>query len=321
VLAGPADSRARLSPLISAHRNFRPVREVDSSAFCDSDFGSSLGSHLNDAAGVLIVGDARKSPRSALPGIFLRDQNGRRVAAGWLPDIAERLETFAIAAAEVQLRRTPQRRSPEANLGPVILLGESESRALELADRLADSLIDKIPVFQWTAERIRRADLIAALRGGAGAAFYVGRGTPAGWFAYGGFDISDANLACGRPIGAVLSLTCSVACRSEKALSFNEEMVLSGLCAAALGATGLTLHHRNVTLALAAAQALCCNSPTLADILLDPAIPPLSLSHYRIIGDPLAPLIGDAQSLEKARRVFAPAPDEVLPVIPLSSWA
>jgi hypothetical protein len=307
VVAGTADARSRLSPLISAHRNCRPVREVDLSTFCDSD--------LDDAAGALIVGYPRKSVRSALPGVFLRAQNGRRVAAGWLPDIAERLETFARAAAEVQLRRTP-----EANCGPFILLGESEPRTLDLAARLTDSLINTAPIFQWTAERIRPPDVIAALQGGAGAAFYVGRGTSAGWVAYGGFDSGDASLACGRPIGAVLSLTCSVACRSGTALSFCEEMVLSGLCAVALGAAGLTLHRRNVRLALGLAQALRCTS-TLAEALLEPGIPLVSLSRYRILGDPLAPLIGDLYSLERAQRVFAPAPDEVLPVIPLSSWA
>ncbi len=308
VLVGSADARAHLSPLISAHRSHRVVREVDSSAFCNSD--------LNDAAGVLVVGDPRKSPRSALPGVFLRAQNGRRVAVGWLPDIAERLEIFANSAAKVQLRKTPA-----ADCGHVVLLGESEKRALDLARHLNETLIDKVQVFQWTAERLRRPDLIAALQGGAGAAFYVGRGTPAGWFAYGGFDGSDANLACGRSIGAVLSFTCSVACRSGTALSFCEEMVLSGLCAAALGATGLTLHHRNVKLALAAAQSLRATSTTLAEVLLAPRLPLNSLNRYRIIGDPLAPLIGDPDSLGKARQVFAPAPHEALPVIPLSSWS
>jgi len=308
VVAGPADARARLAPLISAHRSYRAVREVDSSAFCDSD--------LNDAAGVLIVGDPRRSPRLALPGVSLRAQNGRRVAAGWLPDIADRLKTFALAAAEVQLRRMPETPS-----GPFVLLGEREQRAIDLASRLGDGLIGTAPVFQWTAERIRRSDVIAALQGGAGAAFYMGRGTSAGWVAYGGFDANDANLACGRPIGAVLSLTCSVACRSGTALSFCEEMVLSGLCAAALGATGLTLHRGNVRLALAIAQAQHCAPTTLADVLLAPGVPLALLNRCRIIGDPLAPLIGDPHSLEKARRVFAPAPDEVLPVVPLSSWS
>jgi hypothetical protein len=305
VVAGPADARARLAPLVSAHRKFRPVREVDLSAFRDS--------HLDDAAGALIIGDPGKSPRSALPGVFLRARNGRRVAAGWLPNIAERLESFAGAAAEVQLRRTPG-----ANCGPYIVLGESEQRALDVAGRLTNSLIDTAPIFQWTAERIRRPDMIAALQGGAGAAFYLGRGTSAGWVAYGGFDAGDASLACGRPIGAVLSLTCSTVCRSRTALSFCEEMVLAGICAAAFGAAGLTLHHRNVRLVLAIARSLRFAS-TLADVLLERGIPLGWLNRYRILGDPLAPLIGDPDSVEKARRVFAPAADEVLPVIPLSS--
>jgi|SRR5580658_155729 hypothetical protein len=307
VVAGTTDARRRIGPLIAAHRNYRAVREVDPSVFCDAD--------LDDAAGALIVGDSRNSPRSALPGPFLRARNGRRVAAGWLPDIGERLEIFAHAAALVQMRQTP-----EANRGPFVLLGGREERALDLAGRLADGLAGTAPVFQWTAERIRRTDLTAALQGGVGAAFYVGRGVSAGWAAYGGFDAGDARLSCGRPIGAVFSLTCSVASRSGTELSFCEEMVLAGFCAAGLGAVGLTLHRHNVGLGLAAVQALR-NSTTLADVLLGPGIPPAPLSRYRIVGDPLAPLIGDALSLEKARRVFAPAPDEVLPIIPLSSWS
>jgi hypothetical protein len=98
-------------------------------------------------------------------------------------------------------------------------------------------------------------------------------------------------------------------------------MVLSGFCAAALGATGLTLHRRNVALGLAAAHALRDNSTTLADVLLTPGIPLVALNRYRILGDPLAPLIGDPHSSRKALQVFAPAPDEVLPVVPMSSWS
>jgi hypothetical protein len=45
-----------------------------------------------------------------------------------------------------------------------------------------------------------------------------------------------------------------------------------------------------------------------------------TLNQYRILGDPLTPLIGDPEAPEKAAAVFAPAPDDPLPVIPLSSW-
>ena len=307
-MAGSADALVRLAPLVSAHRKHRAVREVEGAVFSDSD--------LDDAAGVLIVGDRRKSPRAALPGPFLRARNGRRVPAGWLPDIPGRIETFAAAAAEVQLRALQDYRP-----GPVVLLGESEPRALDLAHRIADRLVGQVPVFQWTAERIRRGDLMAALQGGAGTAIYLGRGVPAGWVAYSGFDALDAALSRGRPIGAILSLACSVACRTGAELSFCEETVLSGLCAAALGATGLTLHSSNVKLGMGVAETLRCAPATPAGVLASPRIPRKSLWHYRIIGDPLAPLIGDAHSLEKARQVLAPAPGEVLPVIPLSSWS
>jgi hypothetical protein len=292
VVAGSSEALARLRPLTLAHRNYRAVREVKTANFSDSD--------LDDALATLVVG---KPPKSA----FLRAGNDRQVPTGWLPD-SERLETFAHAASEVQLRRTSN-----TGLGPFVLLGESEERALGFAGRLAGSLSDSAPVFQWTAERIGRRDLIEALQGGAGAAFYVGRGTAAGWAGYCGFDAGDARLACGHPIGAVLSLTCS-------ALGLSHEMVLSGLCAAALGAAGPTIHSHNVTLAFAISRALRCGASSLADILLAPDIPCTALNPYRIIGDPLAPLIGHPQSLEHAQRILAPPPNVVLPVIPLSSW-
>ena len=37
---------------------------------------------------------------------------------------------------------------------------------------------------------------------------------------------------------------------------------------------------------------------------------------YRVLGDPLAPLLGAEGSLEKARAIFAPGPDDALPPLP-----
>ena len=59
---------------------------------------------------------------------------------------------------------------------------------------------------------------------------------------------------------------------------------------------------------------------TRADLLIAADLPAEALSHYRIVGDPLAPLVGDPGALDHARAVFAPAPGEALPVIPLSAW-
>jgi hypothetical protein len=44
------------------------------------------------------------------------------------------------------------------------------------------------------------------------------------------------------------------------------------------------------------------------------------LARYRIVGDPLTPLAGAHGSGPAARAVFAPGPDNALPVVPLSEW-
>lgn len=307
-VVGRDDSITRLQPLLTAHRAHGPVR-VLGSTYAPSD--------LDDAAAVLIVGEARLSPRRALPGVFLRAGNGGRVPAGWLPDVPDRLDAYARAAAEVQLRRRKG-----AGRGPFVFLSELDDRAIAAVDLVARAMPASESVFRWTSERIRKRDLIAALQGGQGAAFYFGHGFSWGLAGYGGFDKSAAALIRGHPLGSLLCLTCSVGSRPRHGLSFCEEIVLSGVCAAAVGATGRTLHQNNRELGLAMAQAgRASEDATLAALLLSPLIPDGLLKHYRVVGDPLAQLIGQPGSVEKAQRVFAPAPDCVLPVIPFSTWS
>lgn len=308
IVVGRADAVARLQPLISAHQECRPVRLIGPTC---------TPADLDDAAAVLIVGDARLSPRKALSGVFLHAENGRRVPAGWLPDAGDRLESYAQAAAEVQLRSAQG--DPR---GPFVFLSQLDDRALEVVDRVAAEMPPSESVFRWTSERIRRDDLTAALRGGQGAAFYFGHGVARGWAGYDGFDKSAAALSRGNPLGSILCLTCSVASRPRHGLSFCEEIVLSGLCAASLGAAGRTLHQHNVQLGLAFAHALRSRPvATLCELILSSRVSIAALNRYRIIGDPLAPLIGATGSVEKAQGVFAPAPDSTLPVIPFSTWA
>jgi hypothetical protein len=353
VVAGPKSALARLSPLIDAHSRCRPVRVVETSALSrqQRDQQLQMQPHLqlqmlqqqiNDAASLLLIGDSRRSPRTALPGIFVRAANGRRIPTGWLPDVGDRLFDYAQAAAEVELRTIPeptrqneeQPRPINSAPGPFILLGEFSSRALQWAEWFSSEFPDQSPIFQWTAERITRANLITGLRFGAGAAFYFGHGAPSGWFGYGGFDKSDAIAARGCPLGCIISFSCSVARRpnqssSANSLSFCEDLVLSGLCAAAIGSTRASLHHRNVEWSLAFAQILRRRrATTLCDLLSDPALPLPALNSYRILGDPMAQLIGDPECESNSKKIFAPAPTDTLPVIPLSaqrrclsSWA
>jgi hypothetical protein len=336
VVAGPKSALARLSPLIDAHSRCRPVRVVETSALSAQQLQQILQEQIprlpiNAAASLLIIGDPRRSPRTALPGIFVRAANGRRIPTGWLPDAGDRLTDYAHAAAEVQLRTIPepprqkeeQHPTTDSAPGPFLLLGEFSPRALQWAEWFSDELPNQSAIFQWTAERITRPNLISGLRFGAGAAFYFGHGTPNGWFGYGGFDKSDAIASRGRPLGCIISFSCSVARRPNQSpaqsLSFCEELVLSGLCAAAIGSTRLSLHHRNVEWSLAFAQILHRRrATTLCDLLSDPALPLPALNSYRILGDPMAQLIGDPECASHSKKIFAPAPTDTLPIIPLS---
>jgi hypothetical protein len=359
VVAGPKSALARLSPLIEAHSRRRPVRVIETNALSAQQLPTQLRMQphlqlqipqdqilqdqisrlpIDDAASLFIIGDPRRSPRTALPGIFVRAANGRRIPTGWLPDVGDRLSDYARAAAEVQLRQIaePKIQENEVQLrqiaepqprqinnaapGPFILLGEFSPRALQWADWFSNELPKQSAIFQWTAERITRPNLLTGLRFGAGAAFYFGHGTPNGWFGYGGFDKSDAIASRGRPIGCIISFSCSVARRPAQSLSFCEDLVLSGLCAAAIGSTRVSLHHRNVEWSLALAQILRRRRATsLSDLLTDPAIPLPALNSYRILGDPMAQLIGDPGCEQHSNKIFAPSPTDTLPIIPLSA--
>jgi hypothetical protein len=305
VLGGPASALARLEPLIEAHRRRRPVRVLTTL--------EAIGGALDHADAVLLVGGVRKSPGRALSGVFLTAPNGARVPAGWLPDAGARLATYAKAATKALER---------AGLGPAVVLGEYEQRALALADRVtAES--GAAPTFNWTAQRLTRAGLSDALGCGPGIALYVGHALAGGWAGYGGFGHRDlGRVPAGNPVGALLSISCSAASRPRRGLSFCEEAALGGVCIAALGACGPTLHASNAELALALACTL--KNPgvtTLAALLLAAPVRAGALDRYRIVGDPLAPLAGAPGCDAAARRIFAPGPDDALPVIPLDAWS
>jgi len=308
VLVGTAETATRLRPLIEAHRARRPVRVLRAL--------DDVPAVLDEAVAVVITGDAWKAPRVAVPGIFLRAPNGRLVPCGWLPEAGERLARYALGAAAVV-----RRQSPGAGHEPLVLLGEFDQRALDTVSRIEAELPANLEVFRWTAERITNHDLMDALRSGPAMAMYFGHGSPFGWLGYGGFAPADATNFRGNPLGVVLSLTCATASRPPEGVSFCEELVLSGVCAAALGAVGRVSHLRNVWLGVEFARALRGTVSTLASLLSAPNLPPAVLRHYRIVGDPLAQFIGAVDSTEKCRRVFAPGADESLPVIPLSAWA
>ena len=317
VVAGSASALTSLAPLIVAHEALHPVRVIELPENV-SPTQIEWEPYLTNAMSLLWVGDRRYSPRTALPGLFLRNRQGKRIPVGWLPDCRDRLEKYAIAAAQVVARQT----SP-LSLRSIALLGSREDRVQQLVDQLQTELGDNphLPIFRWTAERIVRRELLTALNCGLGAALYVGHGFPHGWDGYAGISYKDLSAIAGEPWGAVMSLTCSSASRHRVALSFAEELVLSGICGAALGATGQTKHRVNCQLAIRLCEVLQSGRVnTVAELLVAANLTRLSLQRYRLIGDPAMPLLGAIAATMQAQQVFAPAPNDPLPMLPLELW-
>jgi hypothetical protein len=306
LVASPATA-ARLAPLIAAHLQRRPVYLLRSRV--------ELDAVVSGCAAMLICDDDPRGP-AALRSTFHFD-NVREVPCGWLPVIdGLNLTRYGIAAATA-LERTPSR----TRRGPAILLGEFAPRALATVATVQGILPAEWNALRWTAERITRTDLLAALGAGPGLAIYFGHGDTRGWVGYGGCGRADLATFRGEPLGVLLSLTCASATRPPDDLSFCEAVVCGGLAMAAVGAIAPTDHAENVELGHGLARALHdTRITTLADLLIAPEVPRTALRHYRIIGDPLVPLDGLHDAHERCRAVFAPAADDPLPTISLSAW-
>ena len=299
VLAAGRATLGPLRPLLREHERLREVRVVEPGpieALCEAAAG---------ADGLLLVGERRRAPRTALPGPFLVDPAGRAVPAGWLPDLGPGLEVFARAAARVQRRAGPS--------GPLAVLGQWEPRYLQLAGRLEANLCrggePPFPVYRWTSERITRADVVSGLRLGLGIGIYFGHGRPRGWAGYHGLRARHLVEAGGEPLGALLSVTCLTANRHRVGLSFSEAVVTGGAAAAAVGAVDVVAHVDNMRWMLGLADALRSGESRLGPALLAASTRSLARTPYRIVGDPLALLAGTAEGTRRAERVFAPAPE------------
>lgn len=308
VLAAPREAWPVLQPLADAHAARRPVRlllrdtrEVPPLA--------ELLPELERAAGVLIVGDRRRSPRSVLPGPFLLTSGGRKVPAGWLPmGHPESLERFVAAATEVQQR--------SGDPGPLALVGQWDGQVTRMVERSLSILRDSPgtsppPVFWWTADRLVRRELLTALRIGLGTAMYFGHGRPYGWAGYHGLHSRHLAHAQGRPTGALLSLTCHTASRRKVGTSFAENLVLEGIAAAALGAISSTQTVDNWWWGASLCEEITQHPSTLGELLLRACPPrPKAIESYRILGDPLATLRGAPTARQEGARVWAPSAEE-----------
>ena len=306
LLAGPRPALASLAPLVRAHERERPVDLV---YIADGAVppAERLAERLVGADGLLLVGDRRRSPRTVFPAPFLTDAEGRDVPVGWLPDGGLALPVFARAAAAVLAR-------DRARVGPIALLAQWNRRYLALARRMEANLLADAEagprLFHWTAERVTRGDLVRGLRAGLGAGVYFGHGRPSGWAGYHGLRAHHLTEAAGEPLGALLSVTCLTANRRRVGLSFSESVTLGGAAASALGAVAHVKHLDNMRWMLGLAEALH-DSEVQIGLALKRALAfrPRLRGAYRILGDPLAPIVGTAAGERRASRIWAPPPE------------
>src|SRR5680860_1544810 len=132
--------------------------------------------------------------------------------------------------------------------------------------------------------------------------------------AYRGLRAGHLSSLAAEPVGCLLSLTCWTASRWRVGTSFAEQVVLLGAAAASMGAVRPVLHLDTTRVVLGLAAALHQRAPDVATLLsstfLDlEGLPTAEAGLFRLCGDPLAPTASEEHAAERARAVFAPAPD------------
>lgn len=300
VVVAPRSTRSALRPLTSAHQRTRDVVVRHPKSLPAYDEWQRLVP--SGASGVLLLGDRRRSPTTALPGLFVPDADGRPVPAGWVPAVAD-LSHFVATAVAVLDR---------SEAAPIAVLGQRSQRYQRLSDRLVHHL-GASEALRWGAERITREDVVAGLGSGLGAAVYLGHGRPSGWAAYRGMRAVHLSSLAAQPLGALVSVTCWTASRWRVGTSFAEEVVLSGAAAASVGAVRPVLHLDTTRIVVGLAHGWRTGADDIAGLLssafLDSAgLPTPEASQFRLCGDPLARVSGVTGASMRARAVFAPAP-------------
>lgn len=284
-----------LEPLLEAYagRGFT-VQRISS----DMPDAESLQSAADQSDALLVIGSRKRSPRTALPGPVISRSDGTIIPAAWLPYAgAERLRRFSETAAHLHRR--------EAAVQPFAVLSQWHPQYLRLAGRM-ETLLHKQhkPVFRWTSDVVYRDDMARGLRSGLAAAVYVGHGRPVGWVGYYGTRIHHFEDIPGEPMGALLSLCCRTASRRRTPLSFSEAVPLSGIAGAAFGAVGPTLHSNNTRWAVSICSALQTGVRSIGELIVK-ALPsnPDAIADYRLMGDPLSPLLGAESALAQAEKI------------------
>ncbi|HEX5726812.1 MAG TPA: C25 family cysteine peptidase, partial [Longimicrobiaceae bacterium] len=154
----------------------------------------------------------------------------------------------------------------------------------------------------WTAERLTREELCAALAGGPRLAVYVGHGRPQGWSGYQAVRWDEvAAPPLERPCGTVVGFTCSTLRRERGAVPFGGRWVGEGRAAAYLGAVRPVRVEPGFRLTEALGEELARGAHATIGALLaaldrrlraEPGMEAArrELRAFRLMGNPLQPL-------------------------------
>jgi hypothetical protein len=324
VAIGPAPLLEMLAPLAEDHRRFGNAELVEVSSGGIAEYVQNVCTP--GVTVVIVESPFQPSVRERFKSPFVRSSNGSSVFVSWLRLDQERLRAYADRAATLLKRSIDQPRT-------VVLLAAREQRYLQLLVELEGIAKHsrQLPLFRWSAERIRRTPLTSALKLGAAAVLFSGHGTARGWSAYGGMSAktltgNDA-WSAEQASSVMFSLSCSTGSAGAFAgladgapeLGFADAVVAKGAAGAVVAPVGDPLHANNRVLARALMHAMCGSSSCVREVL-EQASMHASLDGFAVVGDPELPLHSAAGAMKRGQSVFAPAAGAVL-VPRTSGWA
>jgi hypothetical protein len=318
VAIGPASLLETLAPLADEHRRLGDVELVEVSS-C-SHVTRYVQSVSEPGTTVVIVESPfEPSARGQFRSPLVKSSNGSTVCVSCLRLDDDRLSAYAARAATLLNRPRDQPRA-------VVLLAPREQRYLQLLadlERVARNS-DRLSLFRWSAERIRRAPLTGALKLGAAAILFSGHGTARGWYAYGGMSANtlagEDTWSAEQSSSVMFSLSCSTgsAWRPDgltaglPTVGFADAVVAKGVAGAVVAPVGDPLHASNRVLARALMHAMCGSSFCVREVLEQAAMLHASLDGFVVIGDPELPVHSAAGAAERGQGIFAPAAGAVL---------
>jgi hypothetical protein len=262
---------------------------------------------IGPGATVLIVeSPLEPSTRGQFRSPFVKATNGSTVCVSYLRLDRDRLGAYATRAAALLNRPGDE---PQA----VVLLAPREQRYLQLLtdlERVATPS-ERLSLFRWSAERIRRAPLTGALKLGAAAILFSGHGTSRGWYAYGGMSAKtlagEDTWSAAESSSVMFSLSCSTGSAGSSELGFADAVVANGVAGAVVAPVGDPLHSSNRVLARALMRAMSGDRLCVRETLERAAKLDGSLGGFVVIGDPELLLHSAAGAVERGRAIFAPA--------------